>query len=331
MTTHSIELEKKIQAGGLTPLGKLKELLKTTVRSVPGVVKVPLWMWSRAYIWPSTRGNAPAVPINFTRIANLIGYRVPANATLGNGMKMVVPWNDDGGHAVFEHGYYEQDTVDIFRKLLSPGMVVFDIGANIGQYSLVASERVGKTGKVHGFEPDPTTFAWLDRNIKLNQSSNVALNQVALFSESGKKTLYLANARDTGSNSFAIPWTFSGRTCEVTCSTVNDYLRKEKITHVDVLKIDVEGSELAILRGASALMDAEDKPVLLVEFEEERQAHFGTSCAHLANFLMSKGYALYKCSKPPLEPYVSGPDNPYTLNVLAIPKDRVSAVLKMIQ
>jgi FkbM family methyltransferase len=79
--------------------------------------------------------------------------------------------------------------------------------------------------------------------------SNIYLNQVALFDEAGKKDLYLATPQDTGSNSFMMPWTFSGKTCEVSCTTLDEYLKMQRIHHVDIAKIDIEGSELPALLG----------------------------------------------------------------------------------
>jgi FkbM family methyltransferase len=288
----------------------------------PEVLKSAVWMWSRVYL-SLGRANAP-----LRDLLNTLDYRLPAKARLGNGMKVIVPWNDDGGRAIYEAGYYEPQTVRLFAKLLAPGMMVFDVGANIGQYTLVASEQVGPTGEVHSFEPDPTTFQWLSRNVALNKLGNVHLNETALFSEVTTKPLFLATARDTGSNSLVgAPWTSAGRTREVSCTTLDEYARSKKITSVDVIKIDIEGAELPALQGAAGLLGGPKKPLLILEFEEERQRLFGTSCAKLAELLTGYGYALFKVGPFPLQRYVSGPDNPPSLNVLGIPEARVSTVL----
>jgi FkbM family methyltransferase len=310
---------------------KLSGSIISVARDFPLLTKGVLWLWSRVHISVSRLTKRYQIPWLFTELGNAVGYRVPVMTTLANGMKVIVPWNDDGGQAIYNGGYYEPTTVNLIEKLLKPGMVFFDIGANIGQYSLVASDRIGPSGEVHSFEPDPVTFEWLSRNARLNNLSRIYLNQVALFNEAGPRQLYLATPRDTGSNSFAIPWTFSGRTCDVACTTLEEYVREKNITRVDVMKIDVEGSELFVLKGGSTILDHHTKPILVIEFEEEMQGKFGTSCAKLAEFLTAKGYELFRCGTSPLTKYEPGPENPFSLNVLAIPKGSTDPVLELLR
>ena len=306
---------------------RLSSIAFAAARKYPTPAKGVLWLWSRALIWwPNSRSER--FNRAFRSLTNRLNYRVPVHAKLGNGMAVTVPWNDDCGRAIWQSGYYESNSVHLIEKLLTPGMVFLDIGANIGQYSLVASRCVGPNGQVHSFEPDPETFRWLTRNVRLNQLKNIPLNQVALFDETGKKDLYLATPQDTGSNSFAMPWTFSGETCEVSCMTLDEYLKERRIDRVDVVKIDVEGSELpALMGGAECLFKSKNNPILLVEFEEKRQQAFGKSCAALAEFLTKNGYALFRSWTPIPEPYVPGPEYPPSLNVLAIPTNKAASIL----
>lgn len=307
---------------------RLSSVAFAAARKYPTAMKGMLWLWSRALVRLPNSESERYMNRAFRALTNRLNYRVPVRTKLGNGMAVMVPWNDDGGRAIWQSGYYESNSVHLIEKLLSPGMVFLDLGANIGQYSLVASRGVGPNGQVHSFEPDPETFQWLARNVRLNHLQNVYLNQVALFDESGKKDLYLATPQDTGSNSFAMPWTFSGETCEVACTTLDEYLKERRIDRVDVVKIDVEGSELpALTGGADILFKSKNNPILLVEFEEKRQQAFGKSCAALAEFLTKNGYALFRSWSPTPEPYVPGPGNPPSLNVLAIPTNKAASVL----
>src|SRR5262249_21732360 len=134
-------------------------------------------------------------------LATQLRYRVPVTARLGNGMKVRVVWNDMIGRTIQQQGYYEPEMVRLFEKLLKPGMILLDIGAHIGQYTLVASQLVGDTGAVHSFEPDPETFNWLSRNLQMNARRNVHLNQLALSGKPGKTKFYLSTLEDIGSNS----------------------------------------------------------------------------------------------------------------------------------
>ena len=306
---------------------RLSSVAFAAARNYPTLTKGALWLWSRALIWLPNSQNE-RVNRAFRSLTNRLNYRVPVRTKLGNGMAVTVPWNDDCGRAIWQSGYYESDSVRVVEKLLTPGMVFLDLGANIGQYSLVASRGVGPSGQVHSFEPDPETFRWLTRNVRRNHLQNISLNQVALFDAAGKKELYLATPQDTGSNSFAMPWTFSGETCEVACTTLDEYLRERRIERVDVVKVDVEGSELpALIGGTDILFKGKNKPILIVEFEERRQQALGKSCAALAEFLTKQGYALFRSWTPTPEPYVPGPGNPPSLNVLAIPTTKAASVL----
>jgi FkbM family methyltransferase len=307
---------------------RLSPVAFAAARKYPTPMKGALWLWSRALIWWPNSMSERFMNRAFRSLTNSLNYRVPVRTKLGNGMAVTVPWNDACGRAIWQCGYYEPDSVRLVEKLLRPGMVFLDLGANIGQYSLVASRGVGPGGQVHSFEPDPETFRWLTRNVRRNQLTNISLNQVALFDEAGKKELYLATPQDTGSNSFALPWTFSGETCEVCCTRLDEYLKARRIDRVDVVKVDVEGAELpALMGGTEILFKSKHKPLLIVEFEERRQQAFGTSCAALAEFLTKQGYALFRSWAPVAEPYVPGPGNPPSLNVLAIPTNKVASVL----
>ncbi len=97
---------------------------------------------------------------------------------------------------------------------------------------------------------------------------------------------------------------------------------------MDFIKIDVEGAELPALQGAQVLLRRADKPMLIVEFEEERQQALGVSCATLAAFLTSHDYALFRIGSLPLERYVIGPNEPQSVNVLGLPEAQVAAVFK---
>ena len=242
-------------------------------------------------------------------------------------MRVTVAWNDVGGRAICDSGYYEPDSVALFAALLEPGMDVVDVGANFGQYTLVASGIVGSNGSVHSFEPDPETFQWLRRNVMDNGLANVRLNQTALFRETAQKSLFLAEAHSVGSNSLAGDfWDYAGKTVEVSCIAFDDYLRANRIAKVDLMKLDIEGAELDALRGAEGVLQ-HSKPILLLEFEEERQRAFGSSCAELAEFLRSHEYALFRVGPLPLQAYRIGPGEPPSLNVLAIESSRAEAVL----
>lgn len=311
-------------------MDKIRAIFYRAARAQPDVTKALLWLWSRAYL--ALPGKRTAVPLRKTMSA--VGYRVPVSAKLTNGMDIVVPWNDDGGNAIYRAGCYEPATVTRFESVLDSGMTVFDVGANVGQYTLVASDCVGPGGEVHSFEPDPVTFEWLERNVRINALRGVRLNQSAVFEDTQPVKLFLAGIRDTGSNSIVgEPWLESGQSVMARCTTLDLYTKEHSVPRVDVIKIDVEGAELGVLRGAEKLL-ADHRPVMIIEFEESRQRMAGTSCAELSQHLRDRGYLLYRIGEKPdqaLEPYVIGPNEPRSLNVLAIPESRRTEVFGRMQ
>ncbi|MEO7132974.1 MAG: FkbM family methyltransferase [Vicinamibacterales bacterium] len=134
--------------------------------------------------------------------------------------------------------------LSLFKEYCRPGDTVVDVGANIGEVSIVLSQRVGSNGEVFAFEPQPRVFQYLLGNLALNHCSNVKPRNVALGSARG--VVRMSDDKQDDMNRI----TQSGA-IEVTCSTLDAELPSELIA---LLKIDVEGSELSVLKGASDVL-----------------------------------------------------------------------------
>jgi len=264
------------------------------------------------------------------KMTEALAYRVPVWTKLGNGLKIRVALNDMIGRRIYEDSYYEPETVRLVERLLQKDMVVLDVGAHVGQYTLIASRLVGERGQVHSFEPDPVTFDWLHTNVRANHLGNVTVTQTAVADEQGPKRLFYSKVRDIGSNSLAEQGNYSrsGRWSIVPCTTLDTYASAKGLSRIDFIKADVEGAELGMLRGARAILGAAEPPVLLLEFEEERQRAFGSSCAELGAELRSYGYSLWRIEDR-LEPYTPGPGDPSSLNVLAVHPSRQALISEL--
>ena len=236
-------------------------------------------------------------------------------------MRIEVVCNDWVGLEIMTKGYYELPSIELLRTLLRPGMVFFDIGAHVGQYTLFASPIVGNQGRVHCFEPDPDTFRRLSRNLQTNRIKNVCANQLALFSENGDRTFYRSLPVNIGGSSLSRPYEAdSGRTVRVRCVRLDQYVEDRGLKRVDVIKMDTEGAEINVLRGAQRLLGSQSKPVLVLEFHERALQSFGGTCVQLAEFLRSRGYALFRAQLP-LQQYALDPREALA-NVLALPPNR---------
>jgi FkbM family methyltransferase len=292
---------------------------------MPGVAKAILFAWVRTRLWIT--GDPDSADHWFAlRLADELDYRLPIRARLGNGMTMRVAWNDYVSRNILTSGYYEPEIIRIFEKFLRPGMVLFDVGGHVGQYSLVGSRLVGDTGSVHSFEPDPRTFAWLKSNVEANRLTNVHVNQMALAGETGEKQFFFATPKDIGSNSLSKPSNFSGRTAIVRCMTIDDYMKEHGLTRVDMMKIDVEGAESFVLAGASSILNMAEKPLIVIEFEEARQKAFGNSCEKLATLLRARGYDLYRIGGAPFAEYTPLPNDAPSFNILAVPPEKAAQI-----
>jgi FkbM family methyltransferase len=219
------------------------------VARVPTLAKGALWVWTRGAQWIRCDPQAGADHWLVREMVNRLQYRLPVNVRLGNGMKIKVHAGDHVGAEIIRKGYYEPEIVRLFERYLKPGMTFVDIGAHVGQYTLIASNLVGPSGQVHSFEPDPQTYAWLDSNITRNKLTNVTTNQAVLSDVPGKLEFFLSQVGDVGSNSLRPPNNFSGHTVEVRCLTIDGYLADRGVEKVDLLKIDVEGAEGPALTG----------------------------------------------------------------------------------
>lgn len=149
------------------------------------------------------------------------------------------------------------------------GDIVVDVGAHIGRYTLIAAKRVGLNGKVVAIEANPDNFEMLNSNVKLNQLTNVTNLNYAVYSQETKIKLYLAGE---GSGQTMYNTIMTGRAnegkekyVEIEANTLDYLLQSQRITEVNWIKIDVEGAELEVLKGASKIISHSNDISLLIE------------------------------------------------------------------
>ena len=161
---------------------------------------------------------------------------------------------------------YEPATTHLFREFLTPGMVVVDIGANVGYFSLLAADLVGPAGTVYAVEPEPQNNAILRKNVHLNSYSNVRVIEKAVSNRTGPVQLFLS-ALDNGSHSIsdAAARGVAGDV-QVAATTLDDLLEDEGWPKVDLVKIDVEGAEMLVLEGMTLLPRNSPQVKLVIEY-----------------------------------------------------------------
>lgn len=183
-----------------------------------------------------------------------------------DGRELLIDTANGSYKYVYFLGEYEPAISSIFREIIDPGDICFDIGANIGWHATLFQKLVGSEGEVHAFEPVPHIFEHLKRNVKLNEPpENVKLNNFALGDVEKNVDLHVFPNIPNGHASIS---TFNHKDFEVFPSrmtTLDSYLSENKIENVKLVKIDVEGAELMTLKGASKLFDQIQLPVFEIE------------------------------------------------------------------
>src|SRR5918992_3614911 len=161
---------------------------------------------------------------------------------------------------------HEDDIIE--RFLPKQGDIVVDIGAHMGRYTIISSKRVGANGKVVAIEAHPNNFEMLNRNIKLNQLTNVVPLNYAVYSKETKIKLYLPEV-ESGYTMHHSIMSNRARTedkfVEVNANTLDYLLQLKGIMEVNWIKIDVEGAEFEVLQGASNVLSKSKDIALLIE------------------------------------------------------------------
>jgi FkbM family methyltransferase len=185
-----------------------------------------------------------------------------------------------------------------YIQYLQPGMVAFDVGANIGEISLLFSRFVGPKGQVHSFECSPNTFKRLNEIIAISNRKNISTNCVCLSDVIGTAELHIYDDEHAGWTTMANrPLQQYGINFQPVCTekvpttTIDAYCESHNIQQIDLLKIDVEGAEYQVLKGASRMMREHRIGCVVFEFGQTTY-DMGNDPGKLAELIASKDYKL---------------------------------------
>ena len=165
-------------------------------------------------------------------------------------------------------GAYEPAKHALIRKHLRPGMTFIDVGANKGDFTLLAARLAGKSGTVISIEPEPENYSILHRSIALNDYGNIRALQIALSDRDGTATMQIGPT----SGAHTLSPEFNGlRTVEVPTKTLDGIVAEQRLESVDMIKIDVQGLELAVLHGASETLRANPRIIVLLDLPKQSE------------------------------------------------------------
>lgn len=172
---------------------------------------------------------------------------------------------------------------------VTEGMVVLDIGSNMGEMALNFALRTGSSGKVIGFEPVPENFNRCLYNFTINKFKHLCVEHVAIGQDAG--TLYFDSMPLHNSGGAVLSKVPGEVSVSVRMTTVDSYVSDQKLSRVDFIKIDVEGFEMEVLSGAKSVL-LKHRPTLCIEVNDEHLRRFGSSEAELMDFLLGLRYSI---------------------------------------
>lgn len=187
---------------------------------------------------------------------------------------------------IYLHGVHEPATTSFLMSTVGQGSTAIDVGANAGYFSLLLADLAGPSGRVHAFEPNPELFDLLRSSATVRAGNNLVPVRAALGESEGLNDLYLStDSANSGLSTMSPQVAGQGATTvKVATRTLDGYCTEHSLTP-DIVKVDVEGHELAVLAGARALLANRPPAYVICELETARNA-----AAPLVGFMGGFGY-----------------------------------------
>lgn len=220
------------------------------------------------------------------QIGHSLGWR---RIKTKHGFQMILNLQDWIPQDIFITGEFEPTTSTVAKQLLKRGDTVVDVGANIGYFSLLFSHCVGAKGRVYAFEPVPQLASALLDNASLNRFEQITLSNLALSDHAGESRFYVGPRNNSGLSSLRQPRD-SSASLDVKLERFDRLFDPD--LDISLVKIDVEGAELAVLRGMNEYL-RNRHPNVLVEVTQTFLEEMGDSAQSLLAYMQNLGYNCY--------------------------------------
>ena len=213
------------------------------------------------------------------------------DVAIRNGVAQGLKFNTGESCPELALGTYEMPIQNIFTQHLKDGDVFYDIGANVGFFSIIAAQLVGDTGKVYAFEPGEGNANSIRHNARLNNFDQIEVIEKAVSDTSGSGQLLLAQY--SGGHALATADAPPDLAGEVTVDlvSIDDLIAQNQIKPPNFVKVDVEGAELDVLKGMSETIKTY-QPTIIYEVDDGDRAGYERKYGELAAFLESLNYQI---------------------------------------
>lgn len=238
------------------------------------------------------------------------------------GIRMKVDISKSMGAAIYWRGAHDWRPLFVLEQKLKAGATFIDIGANQGEYALWALRKVGLEGKVIAFEPMDSLYLQLQENFKLNPKFKQVLIPVkmGLSDQPGEISLYGKEGDNEGVNTIFPTDSHNVLIQKIVLDTLDNQLAAIGCNEVDVVKIDVEGAELQVLKGC-ILTIKKYSPQFIIEINQEACRAAGYGAEEILHFLKQYSYSFYQIGLRGKLKAISGLDESFC-NILAVPRNR---------
>ncbi|OGX15730.1 MAG: hypothetical protein A2166_03120 [Omnitrophica WOR_2 bacterium RBG_13_41_10] len=208
---------------------------------------------------------------------------------------------------------YEPETSLVFEQIVKPGMTVVDVGANIGYYTLLAAKLVGNEGKVYAFEPNPSFYWLLQKNIRINALDKIVeAFQVAIGNTESKSILFIGKCITT---SLFKVLDSAEQAISVNVISLDKFFMNRGWPSVDVIKVDAEGADKIVLEGIRVLVKRCPELKLIIELDPSYLEAAGTSAEELLILLGELGFNRIRALSGEIEYYNIPSDTQYLINL----------------
>ncbi len=202
-----------------------------------------------------------------------------------NGVKIFLDSKDS---MEFSMRNFEPGVTRVFKGQIKTGMVFVDIGAHIGYYTLLTSKLIGTDGFVFAFEPNPDNGILLEKSIKANGFKNIKLTKKALAQKTGKTSLFMSGVSNDSRCYFSGE---NRKSIEVETVSLDDFF-KGTDQKIDFIKMDVDGFEFSVLRGAEKTISNSKNLMLISEFCPEYLTKAGEDPREYISYLEKLGFKI---------------------------------------